>query len=61
VYSKTTKLTEAPGLCTTLATAAAQTEDKAELQQMVVQTAAGNEGDTAAQTLRLKDVVPQAL
>lgn len=51
----TTKLTAALALCTAMATAAAQAEDQAELQLMFVQTAAGIEVDTAAQTLRLKD------
>ena len=44
-----------------MAAGAAQADDQPELQLMFVQTAAGIEVDTAAQTLRLKDVVPQAL
>jgi hypothetical protein len=59
--SKTTKLMATLALCTAMATIAAQAEDQSELQLMFVQTAAGIEVDTATQTLRLKDVVPQAL
>jgi hypothetical protein len=61
MFSVTPKLTATLALCTAMTTAAAQAEDQPELQLMFVQTAAGNEVDTAAQTLRLKDVVPQAL
>jgi hypothetical protein len=41
--------------------AAVRAEDQPELQLMFVHTAAGIEVDTAAQTLRLKDVEPQVL
>jgi hypothetical protein len=59
--SATPRLTATLALCTALVAGSAQAEDNSDLQLMFVQTAAGIEVDTAAQKLRLKDVVPQVL
>jgi hypothetical protein len=61
MLSKTTKLTATLALCAAMVTAAAKAEDQSELQLMFVHTASGIEVDTAAQTLRLKDVEQQVL
>lgn len=61
MFSKVTRLTATVVLSAAMMTATAQAEDQSELQLMFVQSAAGIEVDTTAQTLRLKDVVPQAL
>jgi hypothetical protein len=57
----TTGLTATVALIAAMAAGAAQAENQPELQLMFVQTAAGIEVDTAAQTLRLKDVAPQVI
>jgi hypothetical protein len=61
MLSKIPNLTATLALFAAMTAAAAHAEEQPELQLMFVQTAAGIEVDTATQTLRLKDVVPQVL